>query len=71
MEWYRKPRAPLVLGHELAGTVEKAGPGVERFRPGDRVVVGVSGGPDSTALLDPHPQTLCGRWRESSPPTTT
>ncbi len=39
MEWYRKPRAPLVLGHELAGTVEKAGPGVERFRPGDRVVV--------------------------------
>lgn len=38
MEWYRRPRAPLVLGHEVAGTVEEAGPGVERFAPGDRVV---------------------------------
>ena len=38
MEWYRKPRAPLVLGHEIAGTVEEAGPGVTRFAPGDRVV---------------------------------
>jgi len=38
MEWYRKPKAPLVLGHEVAGTVEQAGPGVEGFRPGDRIV---------------------------------
>ena len=38
MEWYRAPKAPLVLGHETAGVVEKVGPGVERFRPGDRIV---------------------------------
>jgi L-iditol 2-dehydrogenase len=38
MEWYRKPRAPLVLGHEVAGVVEEAGAGVESFRPGDRIV---------------------------------
>ncbi len=38
MEWYRKPRAPLVLGHEVAGVVEVAGAGVTNFRPGDRVV---------------------------------
>lgn len=38
MEWYRRPRAPAVLGHEVAGRVAAAGPGVERFRPGDRVV---------------------------------
>jgi L-iditol 2-dehydrogenase len=38
MEWYRKPRAPLVLGHEISGTVEEAGSGVTRFAPGDRVV---------------------------------
>ena len=23
MEWYRVPRAPLVLGHEVAGTIER------------------------------------------------
>ena len=38
MEWYRKPRAPLVLGHEVAGIVEETGDGVEAFRPGDRIV---------------------------------
>ncbi len=37
MEWYRAPRAPLVLGHEVAGDVEQVGPGVTRFHPGDRI----------------------------------
>jgi L-iditol 2-dehydrogenase len=36
MEWYRKPKAPLVLGHEAVGTVLEAGPGAA-FRAGDRV----------------------------------
>ncbi len=36
MEWYRAPKAPLVLGHEIAGTVERTGDGVE-FKRGDRV----------------------------------
>lgn len=31
------PRLPLVPGHEIAGVVERAGAGVERFRAGDRV----------------------------------
>lgn len=39
MEWYRLDRAPLVLGHELAGVVEDVGKGVAGFRPGDRVTV--------------------------------
>lgn len=38
MEWYRKPKAPLVLGHEVAGTVERVGPGVDGFAPGARIV---------------------------------
>ena len=37
MEWYRIKKAPLVLGHEVAGIVEEAGKGVTRFSPGDRV----------------------------------
>jgi L-iditol 2-dehydrogenase len=39
MEWYRVKKAPLVLGHEIAGTVEKTADGVERFKSGDRVTV--------------------------------
>jgi L-iditol 2-dehydrogenase len=39
MEWYRRDKVPLVLGHEVAGTVEKVGLGVERYKVGDRIVV--------------------------------
>ena len=39
MEWYRVERAPIVLGHEVAGTVVEAGEGVTRYNVGDRLVV--------------------------------
>ena len=39
MEGYRLDRAPLVLGHEIAGQVVTAGEGVERLHEGDRVSV--------------------------------
>jgi 2-desacetyl-2-hydroxyethyl bacteriochlorophyllide A dehydrogenase len=32
-------RFPAVLGHEMSGTIVAAGPGVDRFREGDRVTV--------------------------------
>jgi L-iditol 2-dehydrogenase len=38
MEWYRKPRAPQVLGHEVSGVVEQVGEGVSAFARGDRIV---------------------------------
>jgi L-iditol 2-dehydrogenase len=38
MEWYRIKRAPLVLGHEIAGRVALVGKGVSGFHEGDRVV---------------------------------
>ncbi len=39
LEWYRVPKAPLVLGHEVAGDVVAVGEGVENVAVGDRVVV--------------------------------
>lgn len=39
MEWYRIKKAPLVLGHEIAGTIVETGLGVKRFKAGDRVTV--------------------------------
>ncbi len=39
MEWYRKPKAPLVLGHEIAAEVAIVGAGVTQVAVGDRVFV--------------------------------
>jgi L-iditol 2-dehydrogenase len=38
MEWYRRPKAPIVLGHEVAGIVEEVGAGIDEFKVGDRIV---------------------------------
>jgi len=37
MEWYRIDRAPLVLGHEIAGEIAEVGEGVTGCRKGQRV----------------------------------
>ena len=37
--WYRLPPLPAVYGLDAAGTVERLGPGVVGFAPGDRVYV--------------------------------
>lgn len=39
MEWYRIQKAPLVLGHEVAGEVVEVGKDVQTFKEGDRIVV--------------------------------
>ncbi len=39
MEWYRVKKAPLVLGHEIAGEIAQVGEGVIDYKPGDRVFV--------------------------------
>jgi len=39
MEWYRIRKAPLVLGHEIAGEIVEVGENVEQYRLGDRVFV--------------------------------
>jgi len=39
MEWYRIRKAPVVLGHEIAGVIVEAGAGAQRYKAGDRVFV--------------------------------
>ncbi len=39
MEWYRVKRAPLVLGHEIAGDIVEVGEGVTEHKVGARVAV--------------------------------
>jgi len=37
LEWYRMKKAPLVLGHEVAGEIVRVGEGVTRYRVGQRI----------------------------------
>jgi L-iditol 2-dehydrogenase len=39
MEWYRIKRAPLVLGHEIAGDIIEVGKNVKKYKVGQRVFV--------------------------------
>ncbi|MFH1860650.1 MAG: zinc-dependent dehydrogenase [bacterium] len=39
MEWYRIHRVPLVLGHEVAGTIVQTGNDVKQYKVGDRISV--------------------------------
>ena len=66
MNWYLKARAPLVLGHEPAGTIAKKGNKVENFNVGDRVFVH-----HHVACLNCHyclrgDYTLCKQFHETN-----
>lgn len=39
LEWYRREKVPLVLGHEVAGTIVKKAKDVKEYKEGDRVFV--------------------------------
>ncbi len=39
LEWYRRSKAPLVLGHEIAGEIVQTGDAIKEWKLGDRVFV--------------------------------
>jgi propanol-preferring alcohol dehydrogenase len=53
-----EPKLPLVLGHQIVGIVVQAGPGVKRFRTGERVGVPWLGTTDGTCRF-------CGSGQEN------
>ena len=37
IEWYRRDKVPLVLGHEVSGVIIETGKNVEKYKAGDRI----------------------------------
>lgn len=66
VEWYRRSRVPLVLGHEIAGEIIEEGVGVTGFKIGDRVSVShhVPCGTCHYCLMGHH--TVCDILRKTS-----
>jgi Zn-dependent alcohol dehydrogenase len=54
-----EPRFPIVGGHEGAGVVEEAGPGVTKVRPGDHVVCSFIPSCGSCRYCSTGRQSLC------------
>jgi L-iditol 2-dehydrogenase len=65
MDWYIRAKAPLVLGHEPAGTVAAVGAGVTGFSPGDRVFVHHHAPCFVCDLCRRGLHVLCPTWKKS------
>jgi len=59
MEWYRVKKAPLVLGHEISGIIEKVGNNVKDYKVGDRVFVTHHVPCNECSFCKNDQQTLC------------
>lgn len=66
VEWYRRDRVPLVLGHEIAGEVVNVGKGAERYKVGTRISVShhVPCGKCPYCLKDHH--SVCDMLRSTN-----
>jgi L-iditol 2-dehydrogenase len=66
MEWYRIHKAPLVLGHEVAGEIVELGKDVQKYKKGDRVVIAHHVPCDACDYcMDGHP-TVCDTLRKTN-----
>ncbi len=65
MDWYIRAKAPLVLGHEPAGTVVAVGDEVTRFAAGDRVALHHHAPCFICERCRRGLYTLCPTWKKS------
>jgi L-iditol 2-dehydrogenase len=66
MEWYRRGRAPLVLGHEIGGQVVKVGDGVTCFKVRDRVTADHHVPCDTCKYCLAGHETMCETLRKTN-----
>ncbi len=66
MPWYLKRKAPLVLGHEPVGIVERAGAAVREFKAGDRVFVHHHAPCFQCAACRRGEYVQCATWRATN-----
>jgi L-iditol 2-dehydrogenase len=66
MEWYRKPKAPRVLGHEVGGEIVKLGKKVNQYKVGDRVFVSHHVPCDECEYCRKGYHTLCDTLRSTN-----
>ncbi len=66
MPWYIEQKAPLVLGHEPAGVVVKAGKGVKTLKEGDRVFIHHHGPCMECSFCQRGDYVQCYRWRHKT-----
>ncbi len=59
MEWYRAHKAPLVLGHEIAGDISDVGSSVKEYKAGERVFVSHHVSCDTCHFCEAGHQTAC------------
>ena len=66
MGWYVKKKAPLYLGHEPSGIIEKVGSQVQNFKEGDRVFVHHHAPCFDCRYCRTGQYSLCRTWKASN-----
>ncbi|MBU0701389.1 zinc-dependent dehydrogenase [bacterium] len=66
MEWYRIHRVPLVLGHEVAGTIVQTGDDVKQYKVGDRISVSHHVPCNACHYCMRGHQTVCNMLRQTN-----
>lgn len=65
MPWYIRKKAPIILGHEPAGTIVEIGKDVEKFKVGDRVAMHHHAPCFTCRFCRRGDYVQCDTWRKS------